>query len=364
MNDSILIICTSLNMGGTEKQAVWLANSLTKRDKKVFFVSLKDAGVLSETLDAKVSVNNFKLRNASSQLSKLFYFFKGVYKLRKLIDENNIDTMVSFLIHSNIIGKILLIFNRKKMNHIIAFRSDRLSKRNSQINKFRTFIFKNFIINQESIVVFNSQSGLSNMNLKKPTNNLILNAPLNKQNLSYSNNHNKLIFVGRLDELKNVNNIILSLKYLSHTNISLDIYGKGPELPIIRKTIEDNKLSEAVTIKNIDLNISNRLNEYDALIIASTHEAFPNVIIEAMNAGIVPISTKVGDCTWLLDENRGIFIEGFDPEHIARALIEFYEMDIKKRKNIIQNCRSFIDTELNEEKILNEWIDIIYKKVG
>ena len=101
-------------MGGTEKQAVWLANSLTKRDKKVFFVSLKDAGVLSETLDAKVSVNNFKLRNASSQLSKLFYFFKGVYKLRKLIDENNIDTMVSFLIHSNIIGKILLIFNRKK----------------------------------------------------------------------------------------------------------------------------------------------------------------------------------------------------------------------------------------------------------
>ena len=83
-----------------------------------------------------------------------------------------------------------------------------------------------------------------------------------------------------------------------------------------------------------------------------------------MNAGIVPISTKVGDCTWLLDENRGIFIEGFDPEHIARALIEFYEMDIKKRKNIIQNCRSFIDTELNEEKILNEWIDIIYKKVG
>ena len=52
------------------------------------------------------------------------------------------------------------------MNHIIAFRSDRLSKRNSQINKFRTFIFKNFIINQESIVVFNSQSGLSNMNLK------------------------------------------------------------------------------------------------------------------------------------------------------------------------------------------------------
>ena len=42
MNNSVLIICTSLNMGGSEKQAVWLANKLIEENKKVYFVSLKD----------------------------------------------------------------------------------------------------------------------------------------------------------------------------------------------------------------------------------------------------------------------------------------------------------------------------------
>ena len=45
MNNSVLIICTSLNMGGSEKQAVWLANKLIEENKKVYFVSLKDAGI-------------------------------------------------------------------------------------------------------------------------------------------------------------------------------------------------------------------------------------------------------------------------------------------------------------------------------
>ena len=39
-----------------------------------------------------------------------------------------------------------------------------------------------------------------------------------------------------------------------------------------------------------------------------------------MNAGVVPISTKVGDCEWLLNENRGIFINGFDPESIYLSI--------------------------------------------
>ena len=33
MNNSVLIICTSLNMGGSEKQAVWLANKLIEENK-------------------------------------------------------------------------------------------------------------------------------------------------------------------------------------------------------------------------------------------------------------------------------------------------------------------------------------------
>ena len=69
MNNSVLIICTSLNMGGSEKQAVWLANKLIEENKKVYFVSLKDAGILSTELSPKISVNNFKHYSAMEPTS-------------------------------------------------------------------------------------------------------------------------------------------------------------------------------------------------------------------------------------------------------------------------------------------------------
>ena len=362
MNNSVLIICTSLNMGGSEKQAVWLANKLIEENKKVYFVSLKDAGILSTELSPKISVNNFKLRNAKNPLTKFLYFCFGVIKLAKLTKSKKITTTITFLFHSNVVGKLLKIISREKILHIATFRSDRLSKRDSKISRFRTLIFKNFVLDKDIFVVFNSMSGLNNMNLKNVNTRVIFNTPLNNVQLSKDTKeqNTKLVFIGRFDELKNVENIALSMKYLPNEDIVLDIYGKGPDLTSIEQAISENSLQNKVKLKGIDKDIANKLSNYDALIIASTHDAFPNVLIEAMNAGVVPISTKVGDCEWLLSENRGIFINGFDPESISLSIKKFYEMDLNKKNEIIKNGRNLINQNLSEEKILKDWLEILF----
>ena len=362
MSDSVLIICTSLNMGGSEKQAVWLANKLVEENKKVYFVSLKDAGILSTELSPKISVNNFKLRNAKNPLTKFLYFCLGVIKLARLTNSKEISTTITFLFHSNVVGKLLKVISREKILHIATFRSDRLSKRDSKISRFRTLIFKNFVLDKDIFVVFNSMSGLNNMNLRNVNTRVIFNTPLNNVQLSKDKNEHttKLVFIGRFDELKNVENIVLSMKYLLNEDIVLDIYGKGPDLASIEQAIIKNSLQNKVKLKGIDKEIANKLSNYDALIIASTHDAFPNVLIEAMNAGVFPISTKVGDCKWLLNENRGIFINGFDPESISLSIKEFYEMDLNKKSEIIINGRNFINQNLSEEKIFKDWLDILF----
>ena len=362
MSDSVLIICTSLNMGGSEKQAVWLANKLVEENKKVYFVSLKDAGILSTELNPKISVNNFKLRNANNPLTKFLYLCLGVIKLARLTKSKEISTTITFLFHSNVVGKLLKVISREKILHIATFRSDRLSKRDSKISRFRTLIFKNFVLDKDIFVVFNSMSGLNNMNLRNVNTRVIFNTPLNNVQLNKDTNEHttKLVFIGRFDELKNVENIVLSMKYLLNEDIVLDIYGKGPDLASIEQAIIKNSLQNKVKLKGIDKEIANKLSNYDALIIASTHDAFPNVLIEAMNAGVVPISTKVGDCKWLLNENRGIFINGFDPESISLSIKEFYEMDLNKKNEIIINGRNFINQNLSEEKIFKDWLDILF----
>ena len=55
----------------------------------------------------------------------------------------------------------------------------------------------------------------------------------------------------------------------------------------IQEIIEQHSLEDKVSLKGVDADISNNLNNYDALMLGSTHEAFPNVIIEAFNAGVI-----------------------------------------------------------------------------
>ena len=89
MINSILIICTSLNLGGSERQAVWLANKLVDNGYKVFFFSLKDSGILSKDLDERIIVKNFKLGRARTKFSKIYYVLLGMLKIIKIANTNN-----------------------------------------------------------------------------------------------------------------------------------------------------------------------------------------------------------------------------------------------------------------------------------
>lgn len=358
MDKSVLVICTSLNMGGSEKQAVWLSNKLSDNGYRVFFVSLKDAGILSETLNSNIVVKNFKLAKAKNVYYKMFYFILGIIRLIKLVNKYKISKTVTFLFHSNLVGKIVKTFSFHKNVHIASFRSDRLSKRDSNISKLRTLIFRNFILDNNTTVVFNSISGSSKLNLKNTIQEVIFNFPLNpKQDKNIFDN--KFVYIGRLDELKNVQNIVLGFTKLETLDATLDIYGKGPDFPKIQEIIEQHSLEDKVSLKGVDADISNNLNNYDALILGSTHEAFPNVIIEAFNAGVIPISTNVGDVEWLIKKERGILIEGFTSSEIAKSMTKFLELDIESRKKYIANGRNFLIKELNEKDIFNQWIDAI-----
>lgn len=359
MNTPILIICTSLNMGGSEKQAVWLANSLSNKNYKVIFVSLKDVGILISDLNSNVIVKNFKIVKARNYFGKIYYFLIGIYKLLKIIRIYQINVCVSFLFHSNLIGRLITLFSKRKIKHIVCVRSDRLSKRSSKKSFSRNLIFNKLIINKSTITVFNSMMGYNNFNYLNCNKKIIFNVPLNKPKL-FPTKNNKLIYLGRLDELKNIKNLIKAVNIIHKSKkIEIDIFGKGPDLNDINFLIQKFNLQSVVKMLSIDKDISNKLNLYSGLILASTHEAFPNVIIEAMNSRTIPISTRVGDAPYLLKDGRGILIDGFEPENIADSIMEFLNLTDKEKIKIESKGYEFIRQNFTENNVLLEWINII-----
>jgi len=358
--DKILIISTSLNMGGAERQSIWLANNLSKK-YVVYFFSLKSSGVLQQTLNEKIIFKNFKLNRSSNILSKIYYVWFGSFRIINLIKEEEITTVFTFLYHSNLLGKIIKILSKKKIDHIICVRNDRLSKRSSRKNIFRTLVFKNFVIDSNSKIVFNSNAGLKNFNLKKKFNQrVIFNSPTNNP-INVKNKNNKFIYLGRLDELKNTPELLKAIHH-QHTKgnkISLDIYGKGPDYKVLNNFINENNLSKFIKLNGLNTDIPDELSKYSCLILPSTHEGFPNVLIESMKSKTFCISTDVGDSVEILHPNKGIIVDGYGYLDISRGIDKFLSLSNKETEVYLENAFDYVSKHLSEEVIYKNWISLI-----
>ena len=71
--------------------------------------------MLSENLKDDVLVKNFNLVRSKNIISKLYYVFVGWFRLVKTIKDEEIQTVISFLFHSNLYAKLAKVFSFSKI---------------------------------------------------------------------------------------------------------------------------------------------------------------------------------------------------------------------------------------------------------
>lgn len=173
-------------------------------------------------------------------------------------------------------------------------------------------------------------------------------------NLKY-NRKNRLVFVGRLSEQKNLFNIIQAVKC---NNIGLDIYGKGP----LRKELHDyvSKLDADVCFKGVISNdkMPAMLNSYKYYILASEYEGMPKTLIEAMACGCICIGTNVeGINEVIIDQYNGYLAEGTDSQSIAETIKR--AVNNVNNENYRSNALNMISQQYSLETIIRKEIQLI-----
>jgi glycosyltransferase involved in cell wall biosynthesis len=126
----------------------------------------------------------------------------------------------------------------------------------------------------------------------------------------------RLIFVGRLNEEKNLFNLI---EAVAQTGLTLDIYGKGN----IRNELEARakKLNAKVNFMGVVPNneLPNILNRYRYYILPSFYEGMPKTLLEAMACGLVCIGTDVEGINQIIEDGvNGYLAKGTQ----ANAFVE------------------------------------------
>jgi glycosyltransferase involved in cell wall biosynthesis len=146
-----------------------------------------------------------------------------------------------------------------------------------------------------------------------------------RQALSVSDTHPCIGLVARFDRQKDHANLIAALARVSAVGWEFEtlLVGTGMDTNnrMLMELIEVSRLSNSVHLLGQRDDITSVMNALDLHVMSSVHEAFPNVLAEAMACGTPCVTTDVGDAALIVGDT-GWVVPPRDPEALAGAVVE------------------------------------------
>ena len=165
----------------------------------------------------------------------------------------------------------------------------------------------------------------------------------------------KIIFIGRIDKDKGLNEILHALKTIKNeVDYQFYLAGTGPDQQyFISKFIHylGKKFSYLGVLNNLE-KISFFQNA-DIFILPSYFEGLPNALLESMAYGVVPIVTPVGSIPEVVVNNKNGFIVPLNDYNLISSIISLLEKDRVLLKKIGKASHQTIYNSYS----INQYID-------
>lgn len=110
------------------------------------------------------------------------------------------------------------------------------------------------------------------------------------------------------------------------------IAGEGQDRAALHALIAELGVAGRVTLLGLRTDAPDLLNACDALVLSSTYEGLPNVVLEAMAAGRPVVATRVGGCAELLGAGFGTLVAPGSPAELAVAMAALAAQDPAQRR--------------------------------
>ena len=153
-----------------------------------------------------------------------------------------------------------------------------------------------------------------------------------------------LTSIGNLTSQKGVKIILKAAAKINTDNIRLTIIGDGPEKQLLKDQVHKLGLSDQVSFKGSISHeiIPKYLKNTDIFILASFSEGRPNVVLEAMAAGVPVIASDIDGVRELIcNKKNGLLFEPGNFEQLA-VQIEKLNNDPELRYQLGQAGKNFI----------------------
>ena len=277
-----------------------------------------------------------------------------IYNYKDMIKHINGTKYV--LIINNKLNEYFKIIDKIKMNSIILSHNS-MDPINSLIIKYQKHISHCLTVNDIHKTLLHKESRISHETydgITKSTGILCYKYfnYCDKTDKIHTRNEFKkrIVFIGRISKEKNVNLLLDAWKTLPIRDLELVILGDGNDM---RQNINGVKYYGSVNYDMIKLVLCNS----DYLILPSSTEGLPFVILEAMSMGLPCIGSDINGINEIINNDRGFLfeLEGYnkcknniDNWDVFESVKKHYDVNIKNISNIIVKAYSITINEWNK----------------
>ncbi|MGC4032881.1 MAG: glycosyltransferase family 4 protein [Tepidisphaeraceae bacterium] len=160
-------------------------------------------------------------------------------------------------------------------------------------------------------------------------------------------------FLGRLDPVKRVPDLVAAVAKLP--DVTLDIFGDGPERQAIVGAIRESGIGDRATLHGTYASAATPLGKIDVLVLPSEAEGFGLVLIEAMAAGVPTIGTDVpGIRDVIRHGDNGLLVPVNAPAALAAALTRVRD-DASLVDRLVTNGRKTVAERYAWDAVLRQY---------
>ena len=384
MEKKILISIGTLGLGGAEKQAVWLANSLSVENEVTLLTF--SSGEREKDISPKIIRVNMRMdiKNRQNKMTKSdfprsqlkYCTISVLYKMKKIVTIVGIffsihnmitrekpDVVITFLLHDTIVVGLASILRFRNPVLIISRRSP-FGYGNLIKGFFQKSIFRQ-INRKAKVCVTNSNANVANALIDGVSFEKIVNISnfIDKSKsiklITHKNDRLRIVCVANMYWYKNHVNLLKAFSSFSNVSnfFELSLIGNGP---LLEENIElAEKLRLSVDFLTSEGNPREILKNYDAFILVSNFEGSSNAVCEALAEGLPVISSDTGNARELKDIGAPIILcDSESIDSIKNALLELHG-NYQKLGKEARAFSTVVQDLYSEEKVFAKWDSLI-----
>lgn len=350
---TVLYLVTELDVGGAERNLFELARRIDRARFRPVVAALKGGGAISGWLaDAGIPVHDLGVR---SRLD-----LACVFRLAKLLRDEKVDVLHSFLFHANLIGRLAAAFARVP----VVISSVRVAERERPwhvwLDGATSWLVDVETCVSDSVARFtHDRAGVPWRKLVTIRNGVDLSRFATTRSearlrLNLDPEAPVIIFVGRLVWQKGADLIPrIVRRVLSRVpNARFLIVGAGPLKDEVERRCRRMASSSSVDFLGVRDDVPILLAAADVLILPSRWEGFANVILEAQAALTPVVVTDVEGIREAIEPGRtGVVVKSGEPDAFADAVVALLR-DPGRCRALAQAARSRVGELLTVERMV------------